>query len=172
MEISPPGEGPVARFVKPGKIGRRLAYDIFTGPGLSELSGHLTACGALERDGAVIGIVNPSHGRGRVPDAEIHPMEGLPYGKRTIHDERIDRKLPLAALAAIGQCHLASPGAEAVGAANIARRLLRRRKVGGPVHPVEPHERRTIEEAQAPPVHDIHSRAESVPESVSMVAST
>jgi hypothetical protein len=203
MEISPPGGVPAARLAKPGEIARRLAYDIFTGPGLSEPSGHLTAYGAVERDGAVIGIVNPSHGR--VPDAEIHPMTGLPYGKRadnpahwtvtqaglpplsgtavglatklthnrvaefvsqqgadlwmfdyaaplhfqysaqgsagfsvsrtpgrakfavTIHDERIDRRLPLAVLAAIGQYQLASPATEAVGAVNIARRLLRRR---------------------------------------------
>lgn len=207
MDVGAPDGGPpVARLVKEGDLRRRLAYDIRTGPELDEPAGQLTSYGALGTDGGVIGVVNPSHGRHRVPDGEIHPLVGLRQGRRadnpahwtvaqhglppltgeavglptrltfnrvaefashqgldlwmfdhvtplhfhygakespgfsvsrspgrarfeiTVHDLRVDRRVPLALLAAISQYVLASPRTEAVDAANIARRLLRRPK--------------------------------------------
>jgi hypothetical protein len=75
VEVYPPGAPqPVARLVKAGAPRARAAYELFTGPGLRDVTGTVSPSGALDADGTPVGIVNLSGGK--KPDAEIHPMSG------------------------------------------------------------------------------------------------
>lgn len=75
LEVTTAGkEEPVARMAKVGPLRKRAAYELFTGPGLKTPAGTLSASGALDADGAPVGIVNLSGTA--VPDSDIHPLSG------------------------------------------------------------------------------------------------
>jgi hypothetical protein len=65
---------PVARLAKTGPLLRPGAYGLYTGPGLSEVTAHVTPSGAQYPDGTPIGIVNL--GGGRHADGAIQPLSG------------------------------------------------------------------------------------------------
>lgn len=75
LDIWPPGSPqPAARLSKTGPLLRPAAYELYTGPGLREVTAHVTPSGAQYPDGTPIGIVNLSGGRRA--DGAIHPMSG------------------------------------------------------------------------------------------------
>ena len=75
VDILAPGtRQPVARLAKAGPMIRPGAYVLLTGPGLAEVTAHLTPSGAQHVDGAPIGVINLS-GSART-DAAIHPLNG------------------------------------------------------------------------------------------------
>jgi hypothetical protein len=78
LDVIQPGLArPVARLVSAAPLRRRAAYQLFTGPDLTQVTGQISPSGALHPDGRPVGIVNLSGGR--VADAEIHPMSGAQH---------------------------------------------------------------------------------------------